>query len=53
MRIVSKKFNEFVLFNQQMEAEALIELLCSEYPRAKFWISFQCKVGKNRIHIFH
>lgn len=27
----------------QMEAEALAEMMCDDYPLAKFWISFQCK----------
>ncbi|XP_075153869.1 betaine-homocysteine S-methyltransferase-like [Haematobia irritans] len=27
----------------QMEAEAITEMLLSEYPGIKFWISFQCK----------
>ncbi|KAJ6646407.1 Homocysteine S-methyltransferase 3 [Pseudolycoriella hygida] len=30
-----------------MEAESLVELLCDEYPLAKYWISFQCKDGTN------
>lgn len=34
----------------QVEAEALIDLLCDEYPGVKFWISFQCKDGKNLAH---
>lgn len=43
-------FSDFSIFLRvfyvlQMEAEALIELLCLEYPRAKYWISFQCKVS--------
>lgn len=28
----------------QMEAEAVVDLLCEEFPDTKFWISFQCKV---------
>lgn len=27
----------------QMEAEALAEMMCDDYPLTKFWISFQCK----------
>jgi len=33
-----------------MEAEALVELLCTEYPHVKFWISFQCKDGDSIAH---
>ncbi|KAL5276229.1 hypothetical protein ACFFRR_001823 [Megaselia abdita] len=28
----------------QMEAEAVVDLLCDEFPDTKFWVSFQCKV---------
>ncbi|XP_041777963.1 homocysteine S-methyltransferase-like [Anopheles merus] len=27
----------------KMEAEALLDMLCDEYPTVRFWISFQCK----------
>lgn len=27
----------------QMEAEALVEMLCDDYPEVKFWVAFQCK----------
>lgn len=26
-----------------LEAEALVEMLCDDYPDVKYWISFQCK----------
>lgn len=26
-----------------MEAEAMLDLMCEEYPHVKFWIAFQCK----------
>lgn len=34
----------------QMEAEALVEMLCEDYPDVKFWIAFQCKDGKTLAH---
>ncbi len=34
----------------QMEAEALVEMLCEDYPDAKFWIAFQCKDEKTLAH---
>ncbi|XP_073820739.1 homocysteine S-methyltransferase-like [Musca autumnalis] len=34
----------------QVEAEALAEMLCEEYPDVKFWISFQCKDGQTLAH---
>ncbi|KFB41458.1 AGAP008537-PA-like protein [Anopheles sinensis] len=27
----------------KMEAEALLDMMCEEYPNVRFWISFQCK----------
>lgn len=27
-----------------MEAKAVVDLILEEYPRTKFWVSFQCKV---------
>lgn len=33
-----------------MEAEALVDLLCDEYPDMKFWISFQCKDSTSIAH---
>ena len=30
----------------QMEAEALLDMMCEDYPNVKFWISLQCKVVK-------
>lgn len=32
------------------EAEALLELLTTEHPTVRFWISFQCKDGTNIAH---
>lgn len=32
------------------EAEALIELLCQDYPDVKFWFSLQCKDDKSLAH---
>lgn len=38
----------------QAEAEALVDLLCDEYPEVKFWIAFQCKVRLFMVwQIFH
>lgn len=34
----------------QMEAEALIDMLCDDYPDVKFWISFQCKDEQTLAH---
>ncbi|XP_075153887.1 betaine-homocysteine S-methyltransferase-like [Haematobia irritans] len=34
----------------QMEAEALTEMLCNDYPDVKFWVSFQCKDQKTLAH---
>lgn len=34
----------------QMEAEALVEMLCDDYPDVKFWISFQCKDENTLAH---
>lgn len=34
----------------QQEAEAVVDLLCEEYPSAKFWVSFQCKDGEHLAH---
>ncbi|XP_058058609.1 uncharacterized protein LOC131209538 [Anopheles bellator] len=27
----------------KMEAEALLDMMCEDYPNVRFWISFQCK----------
>ncbi|XP_030384145.1 uncharacterized protein LOC115631515 [Scaptodrosophila lebanonensis] len=34
----------------QMEAEALVEMLCDDYPDVKFWVTFQCKDEKTLAH---
>ncbi|XP_037958399.1 homocysteine S-methyltransferase 1 [Teleopsis dalmanni] len=34
----------------QVEAEALVEMLCDDYPDVKFWVSFQCKDDKTLAH---
>lgn len=34
----------------QIEAEALTEMLCEEYPDVKFWVSFQCKDDQTLAH---
>jgi len=34
----------------QLEAEALIDLLCDSYPGVKFWISLQCKNETSLAH---
>lgn len=34
----------------QMEAEALVETLCDDYPDVKFWVAFQCKDDKTLAH---
>ncbi|XP_013111942.1 homocysteine S-methyltransferase [Stomoxys calcitrans] len=34
----------------QMEAEALCEMLCADYPNVKFWIAFQCKDEQSLAH---
>uniref|UniRef100_A0A336LW63 CSON006539 protein n=2 Tax=Culicoides sonorensis TaxID=179676 RepID=A0A336LW63_CULSO len=33
-----------------VEADVLVDLLCHEYPKVKFWLSFQCK---DSTHIAH
>ena len=33
------------IFFEQAEAEALVKLLEEEFPQAKAWISFSCKVS--------
>ncbi|XP_034100281.1 homocysteine S-methyltransferase [Drosophila albomicans] len=34
----------------QMEAEALVEMLCDDYPDVKFWVAFQCKDENTLAH---
>lgn len=34
----------------QMEAEALVEMLCDDYPDVKFWVAFQCKDESTLAH---
>lgn len=34
----------------QMEAEALVEMLCDDYPEVKFWVAFQCKDESTLAH---
>ncbi|XP_034474388.1 homocysteine S-methyltransferase [Drosophila innubila] len=34
----------------QMEAEALVEMLCDDYPQVKFWVAFQCKDESTLAH---
>lgn len=34
----------------QMEAEALVEMLCDDYPDVKFWVAFQCKDEQTLAH---
>ncbi|KAH8263279.1 hypothetical protein KR044_006692, partial [Drosophila immigrans] len=33
-----------------MEAEALVEMLCDDYPHVKFWVAFQCKDESTLAH---
>ncbi|XP_017029376.1 homocysteine S-methyltransferase [Drosophila kikkawai] len=33
-----------------MEAEALVEMLCDDYPDVKFWVAFQCKDESTLAH---
>lgn len=37
----------------QMEAEAVVDLLCEEFPETKFWVSFQCKVVRGSCIIIY
>ncbi|XP_058818402.1 homocysteine S-methyltransferase-like [Topomyia yanbarensis] len=34
----------------KIEADAMLEMMCEEYPHVKFWISFQCR---DSAHIAH
>lgn len=34
----------------QAEAEALVEMLCDDYPDVKFWIAYQCKDESTLAH---
>lgn len=34
----------------QMEAEAVTEMILNDYPKVKFWVSFQCK---DDLHLAH
>lgn len=34
----------------QREAETVVDLVCEEFPSAKFWVSFQCKDEEHLAH---
>lgn len=34
----------------QKEAEAVVDLVCDEFPSTKFWVSFQCKDNEHLAH---